>query len=433
MSDIYKKRRDTLLDNITEGVVVICSAPYKSRSNDTEYPYRQDSNFYYLCGFKEDNSILVMTKSDKRVKTYLFVEPKDEKLELWNGKRLGVIEAKKAFEVDKIFSIKKFKDKMSKILVNHKRLYFDLFNSENEYCKILQSTAVDLTKNSSVKVSPREFIDVIPAIQKQRLIKSHEEIALILQAIDITAQAHHSAMMIKKDKLFEYQIQAQIEHVFKTNGAYSDAYTTIVAGGNSANTLHYISNNNKLKIGDLILIDAGCEYEMYASDITRTIPVSGRFTKSQKELYNMVLGVQLKVIEKIAPGITKKVLQELSEELLTRGLVELGILKGDVKYLIKNKKHKKYFPHGIGHWMGIDVHDPCPYYDENGDEIKFNEGMVLTIEPGVYIDEADKNVPEKYRGIGIRIEDNILVTHNGYENLSISIAKSVEEIEAIYN
>ncbi|MCK4874641.1 MAG: Xaa-Pro dipeptidase, partial [Sulfurimonas sp.] len=224
---------------------------------------------------------------------------------------------------------------------------------------------------------------------------------------------------------------AQIEYEFKSRGAYSDAYTSIVAGGNNANTLHYIKNNKPLVDKELILIDAGSEYKHYASDITRTIPVNGKFTKPQKELYNLVLRVQLKIIKMIKPHAKRSDLQKKAEILLTKGMVKLGILKGNYKKLIKKQKHKKYYPHGIGHWMGLDVHDPAPYINYEDNEIALQKGMVLTIEPGLYINENDNSVPKKYRGIGIRIEDDILVTKDGYENLSSGIAKTVKEVENI--
>ncbi len=246
----------------------------------------------------------------------------------------------------------------------------------------------------------------------------------------ITQKAHHYAMSYAKELKLERVLQAEIECIFKKNGAYSDAYTSIVACANSANTLHYISNNKELVNNELLLIDAGCEYEYYASDITRTIPVNGKFTPTQKELYNMVLDVEKKIIKMVRPGTFRSLLQKRSEELLCKGLIDLGILKGDLKKLLKKKKHKKYYPHGIGHWMGIDVHDPCPYKDEKGKEIPFTAGMVMTIEPGIYIDKKDRSVPKRFRGIGIRIEDNILVTKSSYKNLSQEIVKEVDEIES---
>lgn len=261
-----------------------------------------------------------------------------------------------------------------------------------------------------------------------RLIKSKAEIKLIKRALQITKKAHHKAMKISAKLQYEYELQANIEYVFKKNGAYSDAYTSIVACGNSANTLHYINNDKKLVTGELILIDAGCEYEYYVSDITRTIPVSGEYTKAQSEVYEMVLLVQKEIIKMIKPNVFRSTLQKKSEELLCKGMIELGILQGDMKMLLKEKAYKKYYPHGIGHWMGIDVHDPSPYKNQNGKEIPLQLGMVMTIEPGIYLDKEDKDIPKKYRGIGIRIEDDILVTKNGYENLSKEIVKERENI-----
>ena len=420
---MYEKRRQKLCKKLDENsVTVLYSAEHQTRSNDTEFPYRQNSNFYYLTGFVESNSALVFVKKRSKVKVYLFVEHKDEAKELWTGKRVGEIEAKKRFLVDDVFVIKEFNLKLADFLVDKSVLYFD-FN--------LQYNKVKVIKRHSKNLSTYKNIALL--VNEMRLIKSKPEIKTIKKALKITQEAHHKLMKMHKQSKNEYELQAQIEFVFKKNGAYNDAYTSIVAGGNAANTLHYIDNNKVLNDGDLILIDAGCEYQYYASDITRTIPVNGKFSKPQQELYNMILDVQLKIIHMIKPGFKRTKLQTAAIELLTRGMVELGILEGSVKKLIKAEAYKKYYPHGIGHWMGIDVHDQCPYNYSNGKEIPLKRGMVLTIEPGIYIDEKDKSVPKKYRGIGIRIEDDILVTKNGCENLSQAIAKSVKEIERLYS
>ncbi|QOY54145.1 aminopeptidase P N-terminal domain-containing protein [Candidatus Sulfurimonas marisnigri] len=417
----YKKRRDKLAKKLyNSSVGVIFSATCKTRSNDTEYPYRQNSDFYYLTGFREDNASLVFIKEKESVKTVIFLQKKDEQLELWNGKRLGVKEAKKRFFVDEIYTTDYFKKSIKEYLANKKYLYYDLDSKDKRLKKVLK-----LSKEI------KTFDNIVLHVQKMRLVKSTSEINLINRAVAITTEAHNRAMRSKKIGKNEFELQAEIEYEFKKNGAYSDAYTSIVACGNSANTLHYIDNNQPLVDGELILIDAGCEYEYYASDITRTIPVSGVFTKAQKELYSLILNTQLEIIEMIKPNVKRSDLQAKAEILLTKGMVKLGILKGDYKELIKNKKHKKYYPHGIGHWMGLDVHDTAPYLDDKKKEIPLKKGMVLTIEPGLYIDKDDKNVPKEYRGIGIRIEDDILVTQNGYKNLSIGIAKTIEEIESI--
>ena len=278
-----------------------------------------------------------------------------------------------------------------------------------------------------------KLLHVKKITQSMRAIKTPVEIELIKKALSITKEAHHKVMSMQKSGMFEYELQAVYEYEFKKNGAYSDAYTTIIAGGDNGNTLHYINNSEILKEGELILIDAGCEFEMYASDITRTIPVNGKFSEAQKEIYELVLQTELKVIEAIKEGVLRTDLQMMARESLCEGMVALGILKGDVKELIKEEKDKRYFPHGIGHWMGIDVHDPCPYKDKKGKELPLQAGMVMTIEPGLYLPLDDVDLPQKYRGIAVRIEDDILVIKEGYENLSCGIAKSVAEIEELYS
>ena len=417
----YKKRRDKLAKKLSKNSVsVIFSSDYKIRSNDTEYPYRQNSNFYYLSGFKEDNSALVFVKRKKRTKTLLFVQKKDAKKELWSGKRLGEAEAKNNFLVDEVHTMDKFEQIFKESIEFKSTLYFD-FKLDYSKVKTLKRYSKDLSIHKNLAI----------LISEMRLIKSNSEIKLIKKAVKITKDAHHKAMKSSSKNKYEYELQAKIEYIFKKNRAYSDAYTSIVACGNAANTLHYISNDKALVSGELILIDAGCEYEYYASDVTRTIPVNGKYTKPQKELYNMILDTQLNIIDMIKPGIKRSKLQKKSEELLCKGMISLGILKGKYKKLIKKAKHKKYYPHGIGHWMGLDVHDESPYKDSNGKEIELKKGMVLTIEPGIYIEKNDKSVPKRYRGIGIRIEDDILVTKRGNKNLSDGIAKSVKEIESI--
>ena len=413
-----------------DGVAVLSAARMQTRSNDTEHPFRQESNFYYLCGFEEDNSALVFVKSGAVSKVLLFVQPKDETMELWTGKRTGVDAAKERFDVDEVHSIEAFENVVREELKNKKRLYLDLFSDDAKY-EVVRQQCRHLVHDRSSVVSPRTFIDLTEMIQAMRLIKDEHEISLIREALAITKEAHHAAMRSAHPGVHEYTLQADIEYVFRQRGAHSNAYMTIVAGGNNANTLHYINNSDVFGADDLVLIDAGCEYKMYASDITRTFPVSGTYTPPQREVYEMVLDVQLRIIAMIRPGVTKKELQQMSELWLTEGMVRLGILSGEVGALMEAKKHKKYYPHGIGHWLGLDVHDPCPYVDENGEEMRFAPGMVLTIEPGIYIRSDDMEAPERYRGIGIRIEDDILVTEEGCENLSEGIAKSVEEVEAI--
>jgi len=417
----YFQRRAKLVSSMKKNsFAVLFSSMPQTRSNDTEYPYRQNSNFYYLTGFKEDNATLVIIKKKKSYKSCLFVQKKDKTLELWTGKRVGKKKAKKLFNVNDVFLSDEYHEKLLEYIKESQNIYFD-FSMSDERVDNLRVKAKSLSVHKNVAY----------LLGKQRLIKSNAEVSLIKQALLITQEAHHYAMSNANTLEKESNLQASIEYIFKKNGAYNDAYTSIVACGNAANTLHYISNDKKLVENDLILIDAGCEYEYYASDITRTIPVSGKFTPAQKELYTMVLDVQEKIITMIKSGVLRTTLQAESEMLLCQGMLKLGILKGDLKKLLKKGSHKKYYPHGIGHWMGIDVHDESPYKTKKGKEIPLKERMILTIEPGIYCAKNDTSIPKEYRGIGIRIEDNILVTKDGCENLSKGIAKTIAEIEAL--
>lgn len=428
----FAHRRTQLLDMMEEGVAIITSAPIQTRSNDTEYPYRQNSDFYYLCGFNEDNAILVLIKTTESTKSILFVEAYNAEHALWNGDRLGVEGSRERFNVDEVYDVATYADMIQELLREHINLYIDLYSEDSRLNKAKRS-AQSLHSTRGIKRHIRAIRDVTFLIRKLRLIKSPEEIETIKKAIGLTAEAHHQAMRVCKSGMKEYQLQAVMNYVFLHSGASAEAYGTIVAGGNNANTLHYIDNRDELTDGELVLIDAACEWELYASDITRTFPVNGKFTDAQREVYNAVLDVQLRVIDAIKPGVKRDWLQHYSEELLCDTLINLGILSGEREALMDAKEHKKYAPHGIGHWMGLDVHDPCPYVDEAGESLAFVPGMVMTIEPGLYFRADDESVPECYRGIGIRIEDDILIIEEGCENLSSMIAKSVEEIEQCCN
>jgi Xaa-Pro aminopeptidase len=426
----FKHRRKNVLAQMEDGVALVPSAFMQMRSNDTEFPFRQESNFYYLTGFNEPDSLLLLFKNKKKSKTILFLRERDPEMEMWVGKRLGVKEGAKSLGVDEAYDINQLESTLPKLLEGYNSLYLDTF-ADNAYLETAKKVCTQLSHARGVDISPRNFIHLNTLLEKMRLHKEPYEIEQIKKAMSITTQAHHAAMAMAKPGMKEYEIQAIIEYIFKKNGSEHDAYGTIVAGGNNANTLHYVENSMALGKHDLMLIDAGCEWNYYASDITRTTPVSGKFTAPQQALYEGILDAQLKIIKSIKPGISKQKLQHKSEILLTQVMIDLGILKGSVDELIEKKAHKKYYPHGIGHWMGLDVHDTCPYKYENGDEVVFEEGMVLTIEPAIYLPADDMDIPEAYRGIGIRTEDDIVITSKGYENLSAEIAKTVEEIEAM--
>jgi Xaa-Pro aminopeptidase len=378
----------------------------------------------------EDNSVLVLVKTAEFTKMILFVEAYNAESALWNGARLGVEGARARFSVDAIHDSVEYSGMIKELLREHINLYIDFYSDSARLIEA-KNAAQSLHSTRGVKRHIRFIRDVTYLIRTLRLIKTPEEIEMIKKAITITAEAHHVAMFKCCAGMREYQLQAQMNYVFLNHGVVSEAYGAIVAGGNNANTLHYIDNRDTLRDGDLVLIDAACEWELYASDITRTFPVNGKFSEAQRDVYNAVLDVQLRVIDAIKTGVKREWLQTYSEELLCDALIDLGILSGERSALMEAKEHKKYAPHGIGHWMGLDVHDPCPYVDELGESLAFQEGMVMTIEPGLYFRADDESIPERYRGIGIRIEDNILVSKEGYENLSEMIVKSVEEIEGI--
>lgn len=426
----FKNRRKKILDQMASGIALIPSGSMQVRSNDTEFPFRQESNFYYLSGFNEPDCLLLLCKNNKKSKTVLFLRERNPEMEMWVGKRLGVEDASKALGVDEAYDIASLETEVSKLLVGHDTLYLDTF-ADNEYIQTVKKASNKLLYTRNVDVSPRNFIHLNTLLEKERLIKEEYEIEQIKKAMKITTKAHHAAMAMVKPGMKEYEIQGIIEYIFKKEGSEHDAYGTIVAGGNNANTLHYVDNSMPLNDGDLMLIDAGCEWNYYASDITRTTPVNGKFSKPQQALYEGILDAQLKIIKSIKPGISKQKLQEKSEILLTQVMIDLGILKGSMDELIEKKVYKKYYPHGIGHWMGLDVHDTCPYKDENGKEVLFESGMILTVEPAIYLPAYDLDIPQEYRGIGIRTEDDILVTPKGYKNLSSEIAKTVKEIETM--
>ncbi len=425
---IYQDRREKVFAQMDMGIALIPSSAMQTRSNDTEFPFRQDSNFYYLTGFNEPDALLLLSKNNEGNKSVLFLRERDPEMEMWVGERLGVEPACERLGVDEAYDIKALESELPKLLEGSHQLYLDTFK-ENDYIHTAKKVCEELSHIRTVDVSPRSYIHLNTLLEKMRLHKESYEIEQIRKAIAITTQAHHAAMAMVKPGMKEYEIQALIEYVFKKNGSEHDAYGTIVAGGNNANTLHYVENRELLKDGDMMLIDAGCEWDYYASDITRTTPINGKFSKPQQALYEGILDVQEKIIRSIKPGMSKQQLQENSELLLAQVMLDLGILKGSLDAILEKKIHKKYYPHGIGHWMGLDVHDTCPYKDEQGKVIAFEPGMVLTIEPAIYLPADDLEIPEAYRGIGIRTEDNILVTDSGYENLSCEIAKSVEEIE----
>ena len=423
----FIENRRRFIEALPSGcIAIIEAAPPSVRSHDTHYVYRPQSNFYYLTGFKEPHAVLVVKKdAQNRAKTMVFVHPKDPAKEMWEGAVLGVEAAIWHLGVDEAYSIEALQTQALALLKSTQTL-FAAFPTIPLWASQALSTALE---GKEAHLFPTRIESVDALVFSLRRIKTPYEIATIKKALEVTQKAHLAAMAASNPASYEYEIQAVIEYIFKKHGATGDAYTSIVAGGNSANTLHYIANDKKFCDGDLVLIDAGCESDYYASDITRTFPVNGRFTKAQKKVYEIVLHTQKEVISRIKPGVLRSELSRLAIELLSTGLIDLKILKAPLETVIEKELYKPYYPHGIGHYMGLDVHDPIAYKDAQGIEYPLQVGEILTIEPGLYLPMGDKKVPKTYQGIGIRIEDDVLVTATGHEILSATIPKEILDIE----
>lgn len=412
-----------------KSVAIIPGAREATRSNDTNYRFRQDSDFFYLTGFEEPDSIAVVKPSETN-KFTMFVRPRDPEREIWDGRRAGVEGAVSEFGADAAFPVADFNSKLREILSDMDTLYYRLGVNRELDDAIVREIAAMRSVNRKPIHPPQTIVDPGSIIHEMRVVKSPEELQIMQTAADIAAEAHVEAMKAVQPGMQEYQIEALIEQIFRRRGAAGPAYTSIVGGGPNATVLHYINNDAELRDGDLLLIDAGAEYKGYASDITRTFPINGRYTKAQREIYDLVLKAQMSCVEMVRPGVTHDQLKQHSIEVLTEGMVELGLLKGDAEELIKEKKHEQFYMHGLGHMIGIDVHDVGQYYFGQ-DSRPLEPGVVMTVEPGLYISPNTKDVPEQYLGIGVRIEDDVLCTNNGPRVLTNKVPKQADEIEAL--
>ena len=391
----------------------------KRRNNDCSYPFRQDSYFWYLTGFNEPNAALLLLKTEQAEKAIIFLRPRDPLLETWNGRRLGIEHAPQQLNVNEAYSIEEFATVLPKILKNLTALY---------HVPEIHTWGDKLLTESAVSFG--EIFDWRPMLSEMRLIKSPNEIRLMQQAGQITALGHIKAMQTTRPNRFEYEIESDILHEFNRHCARFPSYNSIVAGGNNACILHYTENDRPLNDGDLVLIDAGCEFAMYAGDITRTFPVNGKFSQPQREIYELVLKAQKRAIELLVPGNSIKQANDEVIRIKTQGLVDFGILKGDVDTLIEQQAYRQFYMHGLGHWLGLDVHDVGSYGQDKQRILEI--GMVITVEPGIYISK-DADVPEQYKGIGVRIEDNLLMTEYGNKILTAAAPKEIEDIENLMN
>lgn len=425
----FQQRRAKLLANMVEGIAFIPTAPEVFRNRDSHYPYRFDSYFYYLTGFKEPEALLVLI-AGKESKSILFCRDKDMEREIWDGFRYGVDAAKVEFGFDEAYSFNQLDEMLPKLLGNQPKLFYSLGADAGWDARVTGWLNQVKAQARSGISAPDEVFDVRKLVDEMRLYKSAYEIDVMRRSASIAAAAHLRAMQKVKPGKMEYEIEAEFLHEFYRKGAQAPAYTSIVAGGANACTLHYNANNCELNNGDLLLIDAGCELDGYASDITRTFPVNGKFSGAQKEVYELVLAAQAAAIAKVNSQNHWNAPHEAALDVLAQGFIDLKLCKGSLEAVLESGDYKQFYMHRTGHWLGLDVHDAGEYKDKAGNWRKLEVGMMLTVEPGCYIRPAD-NVPEHFWNIGIRIEDDALVTQTGCEIITKDAPKTVAEIESV--
>ncbi|ELY2641469.1 Xaa-Pro aminopeptidase [Cronobacter sakazakii] len=426
----FLRRRQALLAKMAPAsAALIFAAPEATRSADSEYPYRQNSDFWYFTGFNEPEAVLVLIKSDEtHSHSVIFNRLRDKTAEIWFGRRLGQEAAPAKLGVDRALAFNEIDEQLYQLLNGLDVVYHA--QGEYAYADAIVFAALDkLRRGARQNLSaPATLTDWRPWVHEMRLFKSPEELAVMRRAGEISALAHTRAMQKCRPGMYEYQLEGEILHEFTRHGARFPSYSTIVGGGENGCILHYTENESQLRDGDLVLIDAGCEYKGYAGDITRTFPVNGKFTPAQRAVYDIVLESLETALRLFRPGTSIQDVTGDVVRVMVKGLIGLGILKGDVEQLVAENAHRPYFMHGLSHWLGLDVHD-VGFYGPDRSRI-LAPGMVITVEPGLYI-APDADVPEEYRGIGIRIEDDIVITETGNENLTASVVKSADDIEAL--
>jgi len=428
--EIYAARREAFVRQMGTGVAIFPAAPASVRSHDTEYRYRQDNDFYYLTGFPEPEALCLLSPQHEKERFVLFVRPRDKDKEVWTGKRFGVEGAKELFGVDAAYTI----DKIDEILPQHlgqaEKVYYSFQRDERLNSKIFDLMNQSRMLRQRSGKGPVSLIDPGETLHEMRLFKSEGELGIMQRAVAASTAAHHAALTQTRPGMYEYEIEAVLEFHFRRLGAAGPAYPSIVASGANATILHYISNDCQMKDGDLLLIDAAAEFGCYCSDVTRTFPVGAQFSPVQREVYSLVLTAQKEAIAITRPGTRFDDIHQRATEILVDGLKEFGLLSGETKEIIEKGDHRRFYMHRTSHWLGMDVHDVGKY--KIGEESRVLEpGMVLTVEPGLYIAEDAEGVDARYRGIGIRIEDDVLVTAEGHEVLTKAIPKEIDELEAI--
>ena len=432
---VYRKRRDAVLKAMRErrggGVALVPTAAEVPRNRDSLYPFRHDSYFYYLSGFPEPEAVIALIAGDDGDRHVLFCRERNEEREIWDGFRYGPDAAREIFGFDEAHPIGALAEKLPEIASDRPALFTPLGLFEPWDRKVTEVLNEVRARARTGVSAPEEVVDVRTTLDAMRLVKDEHELELMRRACAISSAAHRRAMRATKPGMLEYQVEAELMHEFLREGAQAVAYSSIVASGPNACVLHYRDNDRRMCDGDLLLIDAGCEYQGYASDITRTFPVNGTFSGPQKAVYEVVLAAQLACIDAVQPGAPFHDYHKVAERVLAQGFIDLGLIAGPLDDVLESGRYKQFYMHRAGHWLGMDVHD-AGLYQVHGESMRLAPGMVLTVEPGAYIRPAD-NVPERFWNIGVRIEDDVLVTADGVENLTASTPKTVADVEAAVN
>jgi len=425
-----KQRRKELMAQMEPNSIALLTAATPSiRNNDAEYLYRQNSDFYYLTGLQEQDALLALIPGRKHGEVVLFCQEKNKEKELWTGILMGPEAASRELEVDDAYPIADIDEILPGLIEGRDRVYYSMGKDDQFDNRVMDWVKIIRGKAKQGAHPPGEFLVLDHLLHELRLMKSAVEIGHMEQAAKISAEGHRRAMAACRPGMKEYELEAELLYAFTRGGSRAPAYSSIVAAGDNACILHYNNNDAEIKDGDLVLIDAGCEYEYYASDITRTFPANGKFSPEQKAIYEIVLHAQQAAIEAVRPGAAWDEPHNESVKVITQGLIKLGLLSGRPSQLIKNEAYKDFYMHRVGHWIGMDVHDVGDYKIDNKWRL-LEPGMVTTIEPGIYIAPDNKKVAKRWRGIGIRIEDDVLVTRRGHKVLSTGIPKTVSEIES---
>ena len=427
--DDFASRRTRLAESLDDGAIILAAGHLANRNHDVEYEFRQDSTFWYYTGFDEPDAVAVLRPGADEPYV-LFVNPFDPKYEIWVGQRIGVEGAKETLGADEAFPVEELDEKLPELLAETGTVYYAL-GSDRRLDRLVTDLVVRRRSSGQRDGSyVGRIVDLVTAVGARRVVKSAKEIDTLQQAIDVTAQGFDRAIRTTRPGLREYHVQTALENEFRRLGSPRNGYPSIVASGGNSCILHYITNRGEIRDGDLLLIDAGAEVDYYGADITRTWPVNGRFTPEQRDVYELVLAAQKEAISVIAPGVEFAEVHKTARDVLIQGLLDLGVLDGDMDDIIEEKEYEPYYMHGTSHWLGLDVHDAGVY--KNGeDSVPLQEGMVFTVEPGLYFGSQAEDVPEYLRGIGIRIEDDVVVTADGHRVMSAAIPKEPHDIESI--